>query len=120
MIPDGSLPRPGGQVMHQRAVDYFRTLQDRITNTLEQVDAAGRFKEDVWQREGGGGGRSRVIVEGGVFEKGGVNFSEVQGELSEDLAKQLPGEGRSFTATGISVVMHPRSPFVPTAHMNLR
>lgn len=106
--------------MHQKAADYFRTLQDRITNTLEQVDAAGRFKEDVWRREGGGGGRSRVIVEGGVFEKGGVNFSDVRGELSEEFAKQLPGEGRSFSATGISLVMHPRSPFVPTVHMNFR
>jgi coproporphyrinogen III oxidase len=106
--------------MHKKAAGYFRTLQDRITKTLEQVDAAGRFREDVWKREGGGGGRSRVIVEGGVFEKGGVNFSEVHGELSEEFAKQLPGEGRTFTATGISLVMHPRSPFVPTAHMNFR
>src|SRR5262245_34971059 len=106
--------------MHQKAADFFRSLQDRITKTLEQVDAAGRSREDVWKREGGGGGRSRVIVEGGVFEKGGVNFSEVHGELSEEFAKQLPGEGRTFTATGISLVLHPRSPFVPTVHANFR
>jgi coproporphyrinogen III oxidase len=106
--------------MHQRAVEYFRTLQDKITTTLESIDAAGRFHEDTWQRDGGGGGRTRVIIEGGVFEKGGVNFSEVHGEMSEEFAKQLPGEGRKFTAAGISLVMHPRSPFVPTVHMNFR
>src|SRR5713226_2448776 len=80
----GQFPNKGGSTMHQRVADYFRTLQDRISNTLEQVDAAGRFREDSWQRDGGGGGRSRVIVEGGVFEKGGVNFSDVRGEMSEE------------------------------------
>jgi coproporphyrinogen III oxidase len=83
--------------------------------------AAGpHFREDSWQREGGGGGRSRVLSEGAIFEKAGVNFSEVFGQLSDAFAGQLPGEGRDFTATGISLVLHPRSPMVPTVHANFR
>ncbi len=104
---------------HDRAADYFRSLQDRITSGLERVDG-GKFREDSWQRPGGGGGRSRVMIEGGVFEKAGVNFSEVFGEMSEEFAKQVPGEGRGFTATGISLVLHPRSPMAPTVHANFR
>lgn len=106
--------------MHFRASEYFRALQDRITSRLEELDGSGRFHEDHWQREGGGGGRTRVMVEGNVFEKGGVNFSEVFGTMSEEFARQIPGEGRDFTATGISLVLHPRNPFVPTVHANFR
>jgi coproporphyrinogen III oxidase len=106
--------------IHPRAADYFRTLQDRITSTLEEIDGTGRFREDLWERPGGGGGRSRVLVEGDVFEKAGVNFSEVFGQMSDDLAWQIPGEGPNFTATGISLVLHPRNPFVPTVHANFR
>jgi coproporphyrinogen III oxidase len=105
---------------HDRAVAYFRELQDRICTALEALDGRQRFREDSWQREGGGGGRSRVLTEGGVFEKGGVNFSEVFGQMPEAYAAQLPGEGRDFTATGISLVLHPRSPLVPTVHANFR
>jgi len=100
--------------------DYFRDLQDRICTGLEALDGAARFREDLWQREGGGGGRTRVLTEGAVFEKAGVNFSEVHGQMSEDFAKQVPGEGRDFTAAGISLVLHPRNPFVPTVHANFR
>lgn len=103
-----------------RAVAYLRDLQDRICAGLEQVDGAGRFREDAWQRPGGGGGRSRVLTEGGVFEKAGVNFSEVFGQMSPEFAAQLPGEGLDFTATGVSLVLHPRNPFVPTVHANFR
>jgi coproporphyrinogen III oxidase len=106
--------------MHRRAVDYFRGLQDRITAGLEQADGSGNFHEDSWQREGGGGGRSRVLIEGAVFEKAGVNFSEVFGDMSPEFAKQVPGEGTRFTATGVSLVLHPRNPFVPTVHANFR
>lgn len=102
-----------------RAVTYFRDLQDRICAGLEALDGT-RFREDAWQREGGGGGRTRVMVDGGVFEKAGVNFSEVFGQMSEEFAKQVPGEGRDFTAAGISLVLHPRSPMVPTVHANWR
>ena len=106
--------------MHARAVEYLRGLQDRICAALEAADGGTRFREDTWQRAGGGGGRTRVIADGAVFEKGGVNFSEVFGEFSADFARQLPGEGTRFTATGLSLVIHPRSPLVPTVHANFR
>ncbi len=106
--------------MYARAADHFRSLQDRICDALEQLDGSGRFHEDQWQRQGGGGGRTRILLEGAVFEKAGVNFSNVHGEMSEELARQIPGEGRRFQATGISLVLHPRSPMVPTVHANFR
>ena len=81
---------------------------------------APTFREDAWQRPGGGGGRTRVIADGAVFEKGGVNFSEVFGEFSPEFAKQLPGDGLSFMAAGVSLVLHPLSPLVPTVHANFR
>jgi coproporphyrinogen III oxidase len=106
--------------MHAACVDYFRGLQDRICAALGQIDGAKPFREDSWEREGGGGGRSRVLADGGVFEKAGVNFSEVFGEMSPEFARQVPGEGTRFTATGVSLVLHPRSPLVPTVHANFR
>jgi coproporphyrinogen III oxidase len=106
--------------MHDRAGEFFRGLQDRFCAGLERVDGAATFREDTWQRPGGGGGRTRVIGDGRVFEKGGVNFSEVHGEFSPEFARQLPGDGLSFTAAGVSLVMHPRSPLVPTVHANFR
>jgi coproporphyrinogen III oxidase len=106
--------------LRERAGDYFRDLQDRICAGLEGIDGSGRFREDRWQREGGGGGRTRVLADGGVFEKAGVNFSDVFGRLSEEFAAQIPGQGRDFAATGISLVLHPRSPIVPTVHANFR
>jgi coproporphyrinogen III oxidase len=105
----------------QRAAEYFRDLQDRICGSLEEVDGQGRFREDLWEREGGGGGgRTRVLLNAGVFEKAGVNVSAVHGQLAVDFAAQIPGEGRDFTATGLSLVLHPRSPLVPTVHANFR
>ena len=106
--------------MHARAVEYFQNLQDRICAGLERVDGGSRFREDTWQRPGGGGGRSRVLAESTVIEKGGVNFSEVFGEFPPDLAKTMPGDGTAFTATGLSLVIHPRSPLIPTVHANFR
>jgi coproporphyrinogen III oxidase len=113
-MPDADL-RP-------RAAAYFRDLQDRICAALAELDGQAAFREDAWQRPGGGGGRSRVLIDGGVFEKAGVNFSEVAGQLSEEFAAQVgPGAtGRDFSATGISLVLHPRNPFVPTVHANFR
>ena len=105
--------------LRSRAAAYFRDLQDRICEALAELDGA-RFREDSWQREGGGGGRTRILTDGGVFEKAGVNFSEVFGQLSESFATQLPGEGRDFTAAGLSLVLHPRSPLLPTVHANFR
>jgi coproporphyrinogen III oxidase len=106
--------------MHPRAVSFFQGLQDRICAGLEQADGGARFREDAWQRPGGGGGRTRVIAEGTIFEKGGVNFSEVFGEFSPEFARQIPGDGVRFTAAGASLVLHPRSPLVPTVHANFR
>jgi len=104
----------------ERTTAFFRSLQDRLCSALEELDGSGRFQQDSWPREGGGGGRTRVMVEGNVFEKAGVNFSEVFGDMPAELAAQTPGEGREFTATGISLVLHPRSPMVPTVHANFR
>src|SRR5215470_5532146 len=103
-----------------RAAAFFRELQDRICQALETLDGSARFRQDEWQRPGGGGGRSRAIDEGAVVEKGGVNFSDVAGELPEEIAAHTPGEGRAFRATGISLVLHPRSPMIPTVHANFR
>src|SRR5207247_503978 len=94
--------------------------QNRVCAAVELADGGGMFREDAWERPGGGGGRSRVMLEGDVFEKAGVNFSEVFGEMSPEFAQQVPGEGRQFTATGVSLVLHPRSPLVPTVHANFR
>ena len=106
--------------LRTQAADYFRSLQDRICRRPGRARRPRRFREDAWQREGGGGGRTRVLADGGVFEKAGVNFSEVHGQMSEEFAQQVPGEGRDFTASGISLVLHPRSPMVPTVHANFR
>jgi coproporphyrinogen III oxidase len=107
------------QPLRDRVAAYFRQLQDRVCAALEELDG-GRFREDAWEREGGGGGRTRVLAEGAVLEKAGVNFSDVSGVFAEEFARQLPGEGREFTACGVSLVIHPRSPFVPTVHANFR
>lgn len=105
---------------HARAVEYLKGLQDRLCAGLAAADGGGSFREDAWERPGGGGGRSRVIENAAVLEKGGVNFSEVHGEFSPEFAKQLPGDGLAFTATGVSWVIHPRSPLIPTVHGNFR
>jgi coproporphyrinogen III oxidase len=102
------------------ALAYFQELQNHICAALEMVDGRASFREDTWQRAEGGGGRTRIITNGAVFEKGGVNFSQVFGQLSPEFAAQIPGEGTRFTATGISLVLHPRSPLVPTVHANFR
>ncbi|MGK2914921.1 MAG: oxygen-dependent coproporphyrinogen oxidase [Porticoccaceae bacterium] len=102
--------------------NYLRELQDRICVELEREDGSGRFREDCWAREGGGGGRSRVIADGAVFEKGGVNFSHVHGTGLPPAATAARPElaGRSFEAMGVSLVMHPCNPYVPTSHANVR
>jgi coproporphyrinogen III oxidase len=105
---------------HEHCAAYFAGLQERICTALEELDGDGRFREDLWERPGGGGGRTRVLTEGRLWEKAGVNFSAVFGQLPEAFAEQLPGQGRDFTATGISLVLHPRNPFVPTVHANFR
>jgi coproporphyrinogen III oxidase len=89
----------------ERAEGFFKALQDRICSGLEEVDGTS-FREDLWSREGGGGGRTRVIEDGGVFEKAGVNFSAVAGNLPEEFAAKIPrGSGTAFFATGVSLVL---------------
>src|SRR5262245_5204782 len=106
--------------LYERAAATFRDLQASIVAALEAADGHATFSRDEWQRPGGGGGISRVLAGGAVFEKGGVHFSDVEGELPEDLAAQMPGSGRRFRATGVSLVIHPQSPMVPTTHANFR
>ncbi len=111
--PEGNAP------IIDRAAAYFRGLQDRITTGLEKLDGS-RFREDTWVRAGGGGGRTRVLSDGGIFEKAGVNFSDVHGEFRPEFAKSMPGTGLRFRATGISLVLHPKNPHIPTVHANFR
>ncbi|HWQ35918.1 MAG TPA: oxygen-dependent coproporphyrinogen oxidase [Blastocatellia bacterium] len=104
-----------------RTQEFFSNLQDQICRALEAADGRATFREDVWQRAGGGGGRTRVLENGALFEKAGVNFSAVSGELPEAFAARVgPGEGREFFATGVSLVLHPHNPYVPTTHANFR
>ena len=102
--------------------DYLLNLQDRICRGLQAEDGQASFQEDSWVREEGGGGRSRVIADGGVFEKGGVNFSHVYGTQLPPSATAARPElaGRSFEAMGVSLVMHPENPYIPTSHANVR
>jgi coproporphyrinogen III oxidase len=95
-------------------------LQNSICNDIELLDGKAKFKEDVWTREGGGGGFTRVLANGNIFEKAGVNRSAVHGEVTSALAAQLKTKGSHFFATGISLVIHPLSPMVPTTHANFR
>ena len=101
---------------------YLLGLQDRICSAIEAEDGEARFAEDSWERPGGGGGRSRVLTEGAVFEQAGVGFSHVFGPgLPPSATAQRPDlAGRGFEALGVSLVFHPRNPYVPTTHMNVR
>jgi coproporphyrinogen III oxidase len=102
--------------------DYLRSLQDRIVTELEHIDGRAAFREDAWERPGGGGGRSRVLTSGAVFEQAGVNFSHVYGTAMPPSATKHRPElaGRDFQALGVSLVLHPLNPYVPTTHANLR
>ena len=95
-------------------------LQADICSKLAELDGAKDFGADAWQRPGGGGGVARVLEGGAVFEKAGVNWSDVDGELPAELASHMPGTGTTFRASGVSLVLHPRSPMVPTTHANFR
>ncbi|WP_246499789.1 oxygen-dependent coproporphyrinogen oxidase [Thiothrix unzii] len=101
---------------------YLLALQDRICEELAAEDGGANFVEDAWERPGGGGGRSRVISNGAVFEQGGVNFSHVFGDtLPPSATAQRPElAGRSFQAMGVSLVIHPHNPLIPTSHANVR
>ena len=102
--------------------EYLRELQSNIVRGLEEVDGDGKFRSDSWDRPGGGGGDSRVLAGGNVFEQAGVNFTHVFGDQMPPSATQSRPElaGRAFQALGVSLVIHPRNPYVPTTHANFR
>ena len=110
----------------QAVKQFLMELQDSICQQLEQADGHAEFIEDAWSREPGerlgGGGRTRVMKEGAVFEQGGVNFSHVQGkEMPASATAHRPElAGRRFEAMGVSLVMHPKNPYIPTSHANVR
>jgi len=101
---------------------YLRDLQDRLCAALEAADGGARFVEDAWTRPEGGGGRTRVVKDGAVFEQGGVNYSLVTGDRLPPAATAQRPElaGCAWTALGVSLVLHPRNPYVPTTHLNVR
>jgi coproporphyrinogen III oxidase len=113
--------KDAGEVIEQVKA-YLLSLQDNICQTLELADGKGQFKEDSWVREEGGGGRSRVIKNGAVIEQGGVNFSHVFGSQMPASATANRPElaGRNFQAMGVSLVIHPHNPYIPTSHANVR
>ena len=106
----------------KKVKQYLLQLQDRLCQTFEVIEDGMRFREDLWERDSGGGGRSRVLSGGKKFEQGGVSFSHIYGDaLPPSATSKRPRlTGRKFQALGISVVMHPLNPYVPTTHMNLR
>ncbi len=106
--------------LFDRAAKFFEELQSDICRAVADADGTAKFSADAWQRPGGGGGVARVLEGGAVFEKAGVNWSSVEGELPAEVADHMPGSGREFRASGVSLVLHPRSPMVPTTHANFR
>jgi coproporphyrinogen III oxidase len=104
--------------LKSRATEFLRSLQDEITSALETFEGGARFREDTWERPGGGGGRTRILTDGNIFEKAGVNFSAVHGESPIMLRHE--NESSQFFATGVSLVLHPHSPKIPTVHANFR
>ena len=107
-------------IMKHKFYQYIQDLQNTITAGLEAIDGKAKFEEDIWVRSEGGGGRTRVIQNGNVFEKGGVNISGVHGKLPDSMQKYFGVEDADFFACGLSLVIHPKSPMVPTVHANWR
>ncbi len=106
--------------MRAEFYNYIEKLQDKICNKLEEIDGKARFHQDLWEREEGGGGRTRVIENGAVFEKGGVNISAVHGPLAPAMQQYFKVGDVDFFACGLSLVIHPKNPMVPTVHANWR
>ncbi|MES2523294.1 MAG: oxygen-dependent coproporphyrinogen oxidase [Gemmatimonadota bacterium] len=127
MFPTERAPSPNAATVSRRAeaTRWIAGLHDELTSFFGRLDRGGTFTEDRWERPGGGGGVARVMTDGVTFEKAGVNRSAVMGELPELAARRLGGHGAAagathFFATGTSLVIHPRSPMVPTVHLNVR
>lgn len=106
--------------MKNKFYQYIQQLQDTITSGLEAVDGTAKFRQDIWERTEGGGGRTRVIENGSVFEKAGVNISAVHGPLPPAMQAYFKVGDVDFFACGLSLVIHPKNPFVPTVHANWR
>lgn len=106
--------------MKDKFYQYIQNLQDAITSKLEAVDGKAKFREDIWQRPEGGGGRTRILQDGNVFEKGGVNISAVHGALPKAMQAYFNVGEVDFFACGLSLVIHPKNPMVPTVHANWR
>ena len=104
----------------EEIANAYKQIQDEICAALEATDGKARFEQEDWERDGGGGGRTRVIQNGNIFEKGGVNFSAVHGQLPESVKNALKVDQDDFFATGVSIVIHPNHPLVPIIHMNIR
>ena len=106
--------------MKEKFYSFIKNLQDKITKEFELIDGNEFFTEDVWQRKEGGGGRTRILQNGGVFEKGGVNISKVYGKLPKSMQSYFKVRDVDFFACGLSLVMHPKNPMIPTVHANWR
>jgi coproporphyrinogen III oxidase len=106
--------------MKNKFYTYIQNLQNQICKGLEDIDGGTKFREDIWERKEGGGGRTRVIENGNVFEKGGVNISAVHGKLPDTMQKMFGVREADFFACGLSLVIHPKNPMVPTVHANWR
>ena len=106
--------------MKESFYEYIQNLQDTITQALEAIDGKARFREDLWERPEGGGGRTRIIENGNVIEKGGVNISAVHGPLPKSMQEYFKVKDVDFFACGLSLVLHPINPMVPTVHANWR
>lgn len=106
--------------MKEKFYAYIQKLQDEITSSLEEIDGKASFRQDLWERPEGGGGRTRVIENGDVFEKGGVNISKVYGPLAPAMQKHFGVGDVDFFACGLSLVLHPKNPMAPTVHANWR
>ncbi|HEX8377637.1 MAG TPA: oxygen-dependent coproporphyrinogen oxidase [Pedobacter sp.] len=107
-------------ISKEEIASQYKIIQDEITSALEVLDGSARFDEELWEREGGGGGRTRILQNGNIIEKGGVNFSAVHGQLPAPIKKAFKVDDDQFFATGISIVIHPNHPLVPIIHMNIR
>lgn len=106
--------------MKDKFYNYIVELQNKITSKLEEIDGGAKFKEDLWEREEGGGGKSRIIENGNIFEKGGVNISAVHGTLPQAMQNYFNVGDVDFFACGLSLVLHPLNPMIPTVHANWR
>lgn len=107
-------------ILKEEIAETYQRIQDEICQVLELLDGGAKFEEELWEREGGGGGRTRIIQNGNILEKGGVNFSAVHGKLPETIKKAFGVDSEDFFATGVSIVIHPNNPHVPIIHMNIR